>query len=78
MIIHHAPIKCSILVKTYHRTHPNAPVFARNEIEGLADGDPIDIPVDQFVSVRVEMPADSLYNQKMRDIVPVERVDTGE
>jgi hypothetical protein len=30
------------------------------------DGDPVDIPRDQFVSVRVEMPADSLYNQRMR------------
>ena len=46
----------SILVKTYHRTYPNAPAFARNEIGELADGDPVDIPSDQFVSVRVEMP----------------------
>lgn len=47
----------SILVKTYHRTHPTSPVFARNELEGFSDGDPIDIPADAFVSVRVEMPA---------------------
>ena len=46
----------SVLVKTYHRTHPDAPVFARNERDGYASGDPIDIPADQFVSVRVEMP----------------------
>lgn len=46
----------SVLVKTYHRTHPTAPAFARNEITGLTDGEPIDIPKDQFVSVRVEMP----------------------
>ncbi|WP_333901017.1 phage tail protein [Enterobacter wuhouensis] len=57
----------SVLVKTYHRSHPNAPAFARNELDGLSDGDPIDIPRDQFVSVRVEMPADSLYNLKIRD-----------
>ncbi|MGC6121109.1 phage tail protein [Enterobacter hormaechei] len=56
----------SLLVKTYHRTHPDAPAFARNEINGVSDGDPVDIPRDQFVSVRVEMPADSLYNQKLR------------
>ncbi|HHQ5405553.1 TPA: phage tail protein, partial [Enterobacter hormaechei] len=56
----------SVLVKTYHRTHPDAPAFARNELEGVGDGDPVDIPRDQFVSVRVEMPADSLYNQKIR------------
>ena len=47
----------SILVKTYHRTHPTSPVFARNELEGFSDGDPIDIPADAFVSVRVEMPS---------------------
>lgn len=45
----------SVLVKTYHRTHPDAPEFARNEIDGKKDGDPVDIPADQFVSVRVEM-----------------------
>lgn len=48
----------SILVKTYHRTHPTSPVFARNEIEGFSDGDPIDIPSDAFISVRVEMPSE--------------------
>lgn len=56
----------SVLVKTYHRAHPEAPAFARNELQGINDGDPVDIPYDQFLSVRVEMPADSLYNQKMR------------
>lgn len=50
----------SVLVKTYHREHPSAPAFARNERAGLADGEPVDIPADQFVSVRVEMPADSI------------------
>lgn len=54
----------TVLVKIYHRTYPDAPAFARNEFEGLGDGDPIDIPRDQFVSVRVEMPADSLFNQQ--------------
>ena len=58
----------SILVETYHRTYPNSPVFARNDIEGLADGDPVDIPADQFVSVRVEMPQDSIWNLKMATI----------
>ncbi|MCE1916831.1 phage tail protein [Enterobacter ludwigii] len=58
----------SVLVKTYHRTHPQAPAFARNELQGINDGEPVDIPGDQFVSVRVEMPADSLYNQRMRAV----------
>lgn len=54
----------SVLVKTYHRTHPDAPAFARNERDGLADGEPVDIPAHQFVSVRVEMPVDSIWNTK--------------
>lgn len=53
----------SVIVKTYHRTHPNAPDFARNEIDGLSNGEPVDIPADSFVSVRVEMPSDSIWNQ---------------
>ncbi|BEK73862.1 hypothetical protein EATA6166_17540 [Enterobacter asburiae] len=55
----------SVLVKTYHRTHPLAPEFARNERDGINDGEPIDIPSDQFVSVRVEMPANSIWNKKL-------------
>ncbi|EKC7012601.1 TPA: phage tail protein, partial [Enterobacter roggenkampii] len=38
-----------------------------NERDGLADGEPVDIPADQFVSVRVEMPADSIWNQKQAE-----------
>ena len=68
----------SVLVKTYHRTHPDAPAFARNEIDGVSDGDPVDIPRDQFVSVRVEMPADSLYNQKLRAAELAMTADAGE
>ncbi|HEK2912070.1 hypothetical protein GHV23_05295 [Proteus mirabilis] len=45
----------SILVKTYHRTHPNVPEFACNDIDGYSDGDPIDIPYGRFISVRVQM-----------------------
>ncbi|MBF9762892.1 phage tail protein [Enterobacter hormaechei] len=54
----------SVLVKTYHRTHPQAPVFARNELQSINDGDPVDIPRDQFVSVRIEMPQNSIWNQR--------------
>ncbi|EMV1565574.1 phage tail protein [Enterobacter hormaechei] len=57
----------SVLVKTYHREHSSAPAFARNERDGLADGEPVDIPANQFVSVRVEMPADSIWNQKQTE-----------
>ena len=52
----------SILVKTYHRTYPEAPAFARNIKDGYEESDPIDIPSDQFLSVRVEMPQDSIWN----------------
>jgi len=46
----------SIVIKTYHRTHPNSPEYAQNNIHGYLNSDPIDIPVDSFISVRVEMP----------------------
>ena len=52
----------SILLKTFHRTHPTAPVFARNEIDGINDGDPVDIPAGRCVDLRVEMPVNSLWN----------------
>lgn len=67
----------SVLVKTYHRTHPEAPAFARNLIgtkddagnftETVQNGEPIDIPDDVFISVRVEMPADSVYNRSLHE-----------
>ncbi|XAG95871.1 hypothetical protein U7154_000104 [Kononvirus KKP3711] len=52
----------TIILKTYHREHPESPAFAQNKREGYSNGDPIDIPFDVFVSVRVEMPEDSKYN----------------
>lgn len=55
----------SVLVKTYHRTHPNAPKFASNELQCLFDGDPVDIPLHQFVSVRVKC-RPILYTTKER------------
>ncbi|MEG6112180.1 phage tail protein, partial [Enterobacter hormaechei] len=57
---YHVHADGSVLVKTYHRTHSTAPEFARNEIQGINDGDPIDIPSDQFVSVRVQMPQETI------------------
>lgn len=53
----------SILVKTYHRTYPDSPEFARNVMDGYSAGDPIDIPIDQYLSVRVQMPQDSIFNR---------------
>lgn len=57
----------SVLVKTYHRTNPDAPAFARNQQEGIKEGDPVDIPADQFVSVRVGMPSDSIWNKQQEE-----------
>ncbi|HDU8666700.1 TPA: hypothetical protein RG714_001416 [Proteus mirabilis] len=65
----------SILVKTYHRTHPNAPKFARNDIDGYKDGDPIDIPDGRFISVRVQMPEQSIYNVKMREMEEAQKAE---
>ncbi|EIX7374870.1 phage tail protein, partial [Citrobacter freundii] len=67
----------SVLVRTYHRVHPSAPPFAQNRIgntdidgvftETVADGEPVDIPADSFVSVRVEMPEDSIWNRIQKE-----------
>ncbi|WP_163826721.1 hypothetical protein [Proteus vulgaris] len=65
----------SILVKTYHRTHPNAPKFARNDIDGYSDGDPIDIPDGRFISVRVQMPEQSIYNVRMREMEEAQKAE---
>lgn len=54
----------SVLVKIFHRTHPEAPDFARNERQDINDCEPVDIPRDQFVSVRVQMPLSSIWNQR--------------
>ncbi|WP_249183436.1 hypothetical protein [Proteus terrae] len=65
----------SILVKTYHRTHPNAPEFARNDIDGFNDGNPIDIPDGRFISVRVQMPEQSIYNVRMREMEEAQKAE---
>ncbi|MDC5892163.1 hypothetical protein PPN82_13705 [Proteus mirabilis] len=65
----------SILVKTYHRTHPNAPEFANNKIDGYKDGDPIDIPDGRFISVRVQMPEQSIYNVRMREMEEAQKAE---
>ncbi|WP_410695338.1 phage tail fiber protein, partial [Citrobacter freundii] len=67
----------SILVRTYHRVHESSPSFAQNRIgttdvtgvftEAIADREPVDIPADSFVSVRVEMPEDSIWNLKRKE-----------
>ncbi|QPB79235.1 hypothetical protein EHE21_07495 [Proteus sp. GOKU] len=65
----------SILVKTYHRTYPNAPKFARNDIDGFNDGDPIDIPDGRFISVRVQMPEQSIYNVRMHEMEEAQKAE---
>lgn len=46
-----------ITLKTYHRVHSDVPAFAQNVIEGLSDGEPVDIPEGRWIDLRVEMPA---------------------
>ncbi|ATA23549.1 hypothetical protein AWC36_05195 [Brenneria goodwinii] len=46
----------SIIIRTYHRTHPNAPKFAQNNIDSVENGQPIDIPAGRWIDVRVQMP----------------------
>ena len=47
-----------ITLKTYHRVHSGVPLFASNEIEGVVDGEPVDIPEGRWVDLRVEMPTE--------------------
>ncbi|PHM63028.1 hypothetical protein [Xenorhabdus ishibashii] len=56
----------AIKLMTYHREHIGAPTFARNIQEGYVDGDPIDIPIGRSISVRVQMPENSIWNQQQR------------
>lgn len=55
-----------LIIKTYHREHLNVPEYARNHIEGVSDGDPVDIPAGRWVDLRVEMPDDSVYNTNLK------------
>ena len=67
----------TVLIKTYHRVHVSSPLFAQNRIgntdehgvftETVTDGEPVDIPTDAFVSVRVQMPSDSIWNRTNDD-----------
>lgn len=67
----------TVLIKTYHRVHVSSPLFAQNRIgntdehgvftETVTDGEPVDIPTDAFVSVRVQMPSDSIWNRSNDD-----------
>ncbi|MEQ4923688.1 hypothetical protein [Proteus hauseri] len=63
-----ANLDSDILVKIYHCTHSSAPSFANNEIDCFKNGDLIDIPAGRFISVRVQMPEQSIYNVRMREM----------
>lgn len=66
-----------ITIRTFHRTHRNAPEFARNVIgvknedgsftETVRDGELVDIPAGRWVDLRVEMPQNSLWNIKLQE-----------
>ncbi|MET6595969.1 phage tail protein [Citrobacter portucalensis] len=57
-----------LIIRTYHREHVNIPEYAQNHIEGLKDGDPVDIPAGRWVDLRVEMPADSIWNRRQEEV----------
>ncbi|MBC8951116.1 hypothetical protein Xets_03913 [Xenorhabdus sp. TS4] len=62
----------AIKLMTYHREHTGAPTFARNTREGYVDGDPIDTPAGRSISVRVQMPESSIWNQQQRKLTESE------
>ncbi|QMV48203.1 tail fiber protein [Proteus phage Vb_PmiP-P59] len=57
----------SIIIRTYHREHKDVPPFARNLRRGYNDGDPCDIPTGRFISIRVNMPENSIFNTRERE-----------
>ncbi|WP_459214014.1 phage tail fiber protein [Xenorhabdus nematophila] len=52
----------SIKLMVYHREHPNALEFAKNVHQDYSGEDLSDIPVGRSISVRVQMPEDSVWN----------------
>ncbi|EPK5639864.1 phage tail protein [Citrobacter freundii] len=68
-----------LIISTYHRAHSSAPEYARNLIgiknddgsftETVKDGDPVDIPAGRWIDLRVEMPQNSIWNQKLKDML---------
>lgn len=71
-----------IRLKVYHRTHPNAPSFAQNIIDGIADGELCDIPQGRVIDLRVQMPDDSIYNihqdEQNKNVIPENNQDVEE
>ncbi|NBM60248.1 phage tail protein, partial [Proteus sp. G2667] len=45
------------------------------DIDGYSDGDPIDIPDGRFISVRVQMPEQSIYNVRMREMEEAQKAE---
>ncbi|CEE93504.1 hypothetical protein XNA1_3890001 [Xenorhabdus nematophila str. Anatoliense] len=56
-----------IKLMVYHREHTKVPEFAQNVHPDYSDGDLIDIPIGRFISIRVQMPEDSIWNKKLRE-----------
>lgn len=45
-----------IHLRTFHRVHPESPAYARNIIDGVQNGDPLDITSGKSITLRVNMP----------------------
>ncbi|MCT8350284.1 phage tail protein, partial [Photorhabdus temperata] len=68
----------SIIIETFHRQHLHLPtrfqnwrlkcIDANNERVFYKDGEPCDIPENCRLDVRVQMPEDSVWNVKQREM----------
>ncbi|WP_416777609.1 pyocin knob domain-containing protein [Xenorhabdus budapestensis] len=77
----------SITIETFHRQHSHLPErFQNKRIKALVngekvyyqDGEPCDIPEGCRLDVRVQMPADSVWNLKQREVGVVTDIDQTE
>lgn len=72
---------CFVDIKSADDGELTVSVFRRRfdvETAMIIAGDPMDIPEGRWIDLRLEMPADSLYNQKSRAAELAETVDEGE
>ncbi|HEW9969151.1 TPA: phage tail protein [Enterobacter cloacae] len=72
---------CFVDIKSADDGELTVSVFRRRfdvETAMINAGDPMDIPEGRWIDLRLEMPADSLYNQKLRAAELAEMADEGE
>ncbi|WP_228863728.1 hypothetical protein [Xenorhabdus sp. PB30.3] len=71
----------SITIETFHRQHSHLPErFQNQRIKGIVngekayyeDGEPCDIPEGCRLDVRVQMPENSVWNLRQREVANIE------